>query len=264
MIELKLTRYRWHLSPAYRPLNHTDGRNIFRSPLVLEKGKLKKMVFGLEGIIDLKNEIRVKKDLLKQVKRGLRAGKVVEISPDRSNLKKINYLKKIIKNTRKAELKYIYPQSISSRNRIFIHREPCGHINAAVTISRHSGGIWYMEQILRHPHAPAGVMESLIHSIIVRLKTEGHSKLSLGEVPFMADKETSFRDKLFLNSGKIVLGKIYNYKGLYKFKNKFSPQWKTTYLYGTPKIPLLTLAELFFKSKMYKLVFYNFLSGNKS
>ena len=257
MIHLNFAGYRWFLSPAYHAPDIPEEKSLFRSPLLLKSKTQKKIAFGMEGFIDLNQALPPGAHLQSLVKRGLKKGSVIEFLPTDINKRKIEYLIDVINQHRVVNLKHIYPQSISPETRIFVHQSPWGHINGAVTVSHRPGNIWYTEQILRHPLAPQGTMESLIYKIIVKLKEEGYPVLSLGEVPFISGQNSKKRDKFLMFMGKILLGKRYNFQGLFHFKNKFSPNWKTTYLYGAPRISVIALAELFFKSKMHKLVLSN-------
>ena len=251
---IKIGKYDWYLSPKYDPGSSGKVREIYRSPLDLDiTDNLDRFSFGIEGIIHLQRHVDSAMSPGEQVKRGLKKGRVIELAKTDFNTKRINYLKSQVIKSKKSYLQYIYPQNLTTNSRIIGHIGPDRELNAAIIIAPVTEETWYIEQILRHPMAPNGSMEAIIDFVIKMLYKEGYAFLSMGEVPFLKMKKSRNIEKFISWFGNNVLGPVYNFQGLYQFKNKFSPEWIPTYIYGNPGISLLVLWKLFFKSKMYRL-----------
>ena len=112
------------------------------------------------------------------------------------------------------------------------------------------------ELLLRKPSAASGTMEALIKEVSDYLKDRNYLYFSLGEVPFMKNPGEQLPPKslLMYKTGQFARF-AYNSHSLYKFKNKFSPEWQSVYLCGYPKISLLTLIEMGIRSNYIKLIF---------
>jgi len=94
----------------------------------------------------------------------------------------------------------------------------------------------------------------ITESTINRLKIEEYEFWSLGAVPF-----TVYDDKLLTMEGMInFIGRrlrfAYNYKGLYYFKNKFSPTWIEYYFCIKPKLTFYVLIKVLIKTNLHKLI----------
>lgn len=93
--------------------------------------------------------------------------------------------------------------------------------------------------------APSGVMDALFLGIINWSKDNGYKQFSLGVAPLsnVGSNPYSHTDEKL---GKYVYNygnKIYSFRGLRKFKEKFQPEWKGVYL-AYPKGAKLTLLVL--------------------
>jgi len=91
-------------------------------------------------------------------------------------------------------------------------------------------------------------MECLVAGIVEILSREGIREWSLGEAPFMLlmehnKEELNFMEKLTVSAG--AWSKYaYNFEGLYRFKNKFAPEWRPVMLCTDTQPTPLMLAEL--------------------
>ena len=124
----------------------------------------------------------------------------------------------------------------------------------AFMLSNKENNFTQTELILRRRNAPVGVMEALIFSIFNKLKNEKYDFWSLGAVPF-----TVYDDKLLTMEGMInFIGRrlrfAYNYKGLYLFKNKFSPTWIDYYFCIKPKLTFYVLIKVLIKTNLHKII----------
>lgn len=264
-MHLKLSNYSWLLAPQSALTNSKMKRKIFRGDEdSFQKNQAERFLFGLEGIVNLRKKPPISKSLKKQIARGHNAGKPIEIKLNKYNIKRISQFLESVKSKRKINLVNLYPTSIAPDKRAFVFQNGDGNICGGVIISLNGEKRWYTEQIVRDKKAPNGVMESLFFHIFSKLRLEKQESLSLGEVPFIYSDMANYKGIIFQWVGKKLLRNDYNFDGLYKFKNKFSPHWQPVYLYGVPRIPLSSLIEIFIRSNLYLIVVKNILTGNLS
>lgn len=106
----------------------------------------------------------------------------------------------------------------------------------------------HTELMLRHKQAPGDIMESLVAGIFEILKLEGIRECSLGEVPFktlmQGEREALDEIELLMVSLAAQSRHAYDFEGLYRFKNKFVPQWRPVLLCSSIEPTPLLLAEL--------------------
>ncbi|MEK3883203.1 phosphatidylglycerol lysyltransferase domain-containing protein [Paenibacillus sp. PL2-23] len=76
---------------------------------------------------------------------------------------------------------------------------------------------------------PQGTMDYLILSLCLWGKEQGYGRCSLGMAP-LANINDMLVARLLYKYGN----RIYNFKGLYEFKNKFEPNWEDVYLVYPP------------------------------
>jgi phosphatidylglycerol lysyltransferase len=102
--------------------------------------------------------------------------------------------------------------------------------------------------LMRHlPNAPPGTMDFLFAKILLHLQTKGFRRFGLGMSPMagMATRRTAPRwqrlGRLLFDYGE----RLYNFRGLYSFKDKFEPHWEPRYLAAAGGVsPLLVLIDL--------------------
>jgi phosphatidylglycerol lysyltransferase len=109
------------------------------------------------------------------------------------------------------------------------------HTEATVGVMRHAAGA--------SPYA----MEYLFTKLALHLKQAGFHRLSLGMAPLSGLEPTPLAATwhqiahLLWRFG----GRLYNFRGLRTFKNKFNPEWQPRYLAASGTLgPFLTLADL--------------------
>ncbi|HSX27932.1 MAG TPA: phosphatidylglycerol lysyltransferase domain-containing protein [Candidatus Saccharimonadales bacterium] len=138
-------------------------------------------------------------------------------------------------------------------SKVAVLRDPAGKIVAFVNQQPNYSKRRASIDLMRHlGEAPPNVMDFLLQQMIIQAHTEGWQEFDLGLVPLAGvGKESAapIREKLmaiFYERGD----RLFAFQGLYRFKNKFAPQWETSYLayVGSsallPKIAL-ALANLF-------------------
>lgn len=98
-----------------------------------------------------------------------------------------------------------------------------------------------------HPDAPAGTMDYLFAQVMLYLQAAGHARFGLGMAPMagMAERRRAPRwqriGRLLFDHGE----RFYSFRGLFRFKDKFDPDWEARYLVtagGTA--PLFALADV--------------------
>lgn len=98
--------------------------------------------------------------------------------------------------------------------------------------------------LMRHaPGAPPGTMDLLFVEIIEYARAHGYQYLNLGMAPLAGVGEGRYarsREKL-LRLAYQYGNHFYNYKGLRSFKEKFHPEWRSSYLAYPPFTPVATL-----------------------
>jgi len=106
--------------------------------------------------------------------------------------------------------------------------------------SREALSVDLMRQV---PDAPPGTMDMLFAELIARARAEGYRWFNLGMAPLAGVGETRYarpRERLARLAYEHGT-RLYNYKGLRSFKEKFHPEWRGSYLAYPPFTPLPTL-----------------------
>lgn len=94
--------------------------------------------------------------------------------------------------------------------------------------------------LMRYTKAcPHGTMDVLFLSLFMWAKEHNYDLCSLGMAP-LANADDLFIVKLLYKYGS----KLYNFKGLYEYKNKFAPKWEDFYLVYQPAAISVTVALL--------------------
>ena len=213
---------------------------------------------GAEGIINLNNTDKVTKSVRDLVTRGSRCGQVKEIPLTDINRQSVSHFIAQTPYGTKPYLKYLFNNTFDSNTRCFVISSLREEWFGVVTVSVSGNNVCHTEMILRNKKAPVGVMESLLFSVLNIFKDEGFKFFSLGEVPFVTPEKMeennfgssikrSLQEYLLFKSGH-VLKYAFNYKGLFDFKNKFDPTWEPIYICATPKLPFISLIDLFYKT----------------
>lgn len=228
----------------------------------LEAKQFDIMPVGQEAILSLNQKLDSKKSLKKLINRGRRNGFCQQINLTNENKKKLDLFKRESRHGRKPQLKHLFIDNFTQNTKCFVWKNNTGEWQAAITISKVNDQKAQTELLLLKKNAPYGTMEALIFEVFEFLKLEGYSNWSLGEVPFILPENKNKHSKSYWFAWlgkKLVFA--YDAQSLYNFKNKFSPKWHPVYLCGFPKISLLSLLELSFRSNYLRLVWASFYTG---
>ena len=218
---------------------------------------------GAQGVVNLDNLDKVTKSVSDLVTRGSRWGLVNEIPLAEANRKRVSQFIDQTPYGSKPHLNYLFNNTFDSNTRCFVMGSSEDKWLGVLTVSLSGEYSCHTEMILRNKNAPVGVMELLLFSVMKILKDEGYKQLSLGEVPFVTPEameennveitiKKSLQEHLLFKSGHL-LQYAFNYKGLFDFKNKFDPTWRPVYICATPKLPFVSLFDLFYKTGYFRL-----------
>ncbi len=208
---------------------------------------------GLEAALPPYPELWGKSSLRQLCRRGLRWGEVRELAP--AAVSSARYTR-FIENSNighRPLLRGMYRGQPTDAQRCFVFENDDGEWLALVTLTRNAAHRWHVELMQRSLSAPVGVMEATILTLYERLHFENEQHhLTLGEVPFM-NTGGGFLSKLTRLAGQAVKPG-YHYPGLYRFKDKFKPDWQPLRIVSTKPITPLTMAELMFTTGAHKLM----------
>jgi phosphatidylglycerol lysyltransferase len=108
---------------------------------------------------------------------------------------------------------------------------------------------WGMDIMARSPQAPPGVMEWLISNVIFSLREEGVQWFSLGACPMRlmipreAGESRLFRFIFERLYGGLLGGRLFRFRDLARFKEKFCPEWIPIYFGASPRISMRALYD---------------------
>jgi glycosyltransferase 2 family protein len=227
---------------------------------------------GAQGLINLKDIRELPISVRELVKRGAKRGTVEEIPFSEPYKRRVYQFKAFSAHGSKPQLRYLFCTGFDPLTRCFVCRTPEDRWLGVVTVSTSSDSGAHTEMILRDKDAPPGIMESLFVGILEILSDEGFRIFSMGEVPFVSHTDTGMvprsfvvriMEKLLFGTGRI-LKYAYDYQSLYRFKNKFRPDWRPVYLCAMPEIPWTALADLFVESRFCALSRSELISSVKT
>ncbi len=189
-----------------------------------------------------------KKTVRASLARGRKQGFVEELKLDDTNRQRFESFRMNTIHANKPQLRNLFRDNPSSHCRFFIFRSFSDQWLGAITLSARGGKTIHTELMLRHRQAPGDIMECLVAGIFEILSHDGIREWSLGEAPFMHlmqgnQVELNHLEKLMLSFAQWSRY-AYNFEGLYRFKNKFAPQWRPVMLCTDTQPTPLMLAEL--------------------
>lgn len=203
---------------------------------------------GYEAVLDLHGPHLDGKRVRGALSRGSRHGKVEEVVMNEPNRMKLSLFRQETRHAGKPQLRHLFRDRPDHTCRCFVFSDEAGRWLAAMTLSERGRQELHTELMLRHNHAPGDIMECLVAGICGILKSEGMLELSLGEVPFVMLGERNTADpgslELFMVRLMTRLKHAYDFEGLFRFKNKFAPQWRPVMLCTSEEPSALLLTGL--------------------
>jgi len=203
---------------------------------------------GAEAVLDLRKPHLKGKAVAGSLSRGKKHGFIEEISLHDANMRLFGQFQRETIHSGKPQLLHLFRDDPATACRSFVFRSFSGHWLAAMTLSERGPAALHTELMLRHRNAPGDIMECLVAGIFEVLEREGLKELSLGEVPFLLPMQPSEEPlnlmEQFMVSLAFCCKHAYDYEGLYRFKNKFDPEWRTVALCTNCTPSPLMLLEL--------------------
>ena len=89
-----------------------------------------------------------------------------------------------------------------------------------------------VDLIRQLPDAPVGTMDYLFTEMIQYARAEGYAWFNLGMAPLSGVGKIRYArpDERFARYAYDYGNRLYNYKGLRSFKEKFHPEWRSRYI----------------------------------
>ncbi|NTU59056.1 MAG: DUF2156 domain-containing protein [Chlorobiaceae bacterium] len=203
---------------------------------------------GAEAVLDLQGSHLERKTVQSSLMRGRKQGVVEEIELTDGNMLRFEQFHAETTHGGKPQLQHVFRGQPSRRCRAFVFRTFGGQWLGAMTLSPRGNLEMHTELMLRRRNAPGDIMECLVAGIFETLRSENMGEWSLGEVPFMTLTQGS--TDLLTPMEQLMVGIVsrckhaYDFEGLYRFKNKFSPKWRPITLCVSEEPTTLLLTEL--------------------
>ncbi|NTV98717.1 MAG: DUF2156 domain-containing protein [Chlorobiaceae bacterium] len=203
---------------------------------------------GSEAVLNLREPHLKRKTIAGSLIRGKKQGFVEELILNESNRQLLRDFRKKTMHAEKPQLKHLFREDPDPGSRLFIFRNYDGIWLAAMTLSRRGRSEMHTELMLRNKDAPGDIMESLVAGIFGILGSEGIQEWSLGEVPFVFPGEIMISPPDTTETLMLSLASCsrhaYDFRSLYRFKNKFAPVWRPVMLCADTVPSALMLGEL--------------------
>lgn len=212
-----------------------------------------KLFVGSEARLVIHPYPRWSKSLQLLRRRAAKHGSVFEEPHSLAIEKTIEELRKKSKNGNKPQLRRLFRTIPDADTRIFMFLSNADIPLACITVSMRNQSSAALELMIRDVKAPIGIMEDLICTTTELLANEGVLEFSLGAVPFT--DSSKIENNYCVRIGKLF-GNIYNFDGLFQFKNKFAPNWEPLYVCCPKKVNPIYIAELFFVCNFFSLLVF--------
>ena len=218
------------------------------------KNKFESIMVGKEAILNLRKDHFNKKSLIELISAGNKHGSIIELSYSYENCLLLENFKLKCIHGQEPQLKYFFNDKFLPGSKLFIFKDNKNNWEGGILISIKDNEKVFTDLILRKENSPRGTMEALVYFIFNKLKNEDFKTWSLGEVPYVIYDSKFFSKEFIINFIGRRLRFAYNYKGLYNFKNKFSPEWENIYMCCKPELSLRTILKISWRSNWIKLI----------
>lgn len=134
--------------------------------------------------------------------------------------------------------------------RYFVAEHKGKLVGFAVCIPVYGKNGWLLEDMIISPIAPPGCSEALVHTAMCNLASERAEYVSLGMVALAGLRGSKSPNNhrwlsSFLRICSRTMGWLYNFEGLYRFRNKMHPNaWEPIYIVAGSPITLLTIRAI--------------------
>ncbi len=132
--------------------------------------------------------------------------------------------------------------------RYFLTRDSDGRLLTVVSFLPYRKRMgWCVDVMYRKPNGPTGAMEHAIISAIWKLKEDEAQEVSLNIAPLAGidpSAPDATREEKLMHAAFDTMDYGYDFKGLYRFKDKFDPSvWKPRFLCYDHRISFVRLAK---------------------
>ncbi len=138
----------------------------------------------------------------------------------------------------------------AERRRYFVV-ESVGEIHGfAVCVPIYGRHGWLLEDMMIRSESPAGCSEALVDTVMRQLSDEGAEIVSLGMVALAGLDGGEERERHPLLTGLLrfcakTMGWLYNFEGLYRFRNKLKPlAWERVYIVSGGPVTFWTIRAI--------------------
>ena len=115
----------------------------------------------------------------------------------------------------------------------------------AVCVPVYGRGGWLVEDMMLSPGAAPGCGELLVEIAMRELAAEGAALVSLGMVALAGLERDDRKHPLLTSALQLcarVMGRLYNFEGLYRFRNKLKPDaWEDVYVVSSEPVSWWTI-----------------------
>jgi len=119
----------------------------------------------------------------------------------------------------------LHPFGEARERRFAIAEQEGKLVGIAVAIPVYQRSGWFIEDLLRDPHAPNGTAESLVDTLMRHFADEGSAYVTLGLAPLAGEVRP------LLKLTRNYTARLYNFPGVRSFKEKLRPaRWEPVYL----------------------------------
>lgn len=129
---------------------------------------------------------------------------------------------------RMSELKFmvlLHPYGYPGERRYAVAERDGNVVGMAVALPIYGRGGWFVEDLLRDPHAPNGTAELLVDALMQTFAAEGVRYATLGLAPLAGEVGP------LLALTRHYTTRLYNFPGVRSFKEKLKPaRWEPVYL----------------------------------
>ncbi len=227
-----------------------------RTAEILSRKRFETIRVGKEAVLDFNKEHFDNSRLKESIRAGTRIGNTVEYLPDIKSAARLEEFKSICRHGNEPQIKHFFNDELTATNRLFIFEDFDGLWMGALMLSEVNEKTVKTDLLLRRNNAPNGVMEALIYNTFKKLKNESFGKWSLGEVPYIIYDSKIFSKEYWIN----LIGRktkfAYNYYGLFKFKDKFNPDWNDVFICTKRRLNPLLLLKILIESNLMILILY--------
>ena len=208
---------------------------------------------GQEGRLPLHKSLPFCRKTRHAIRRGQQVAVFQQLSSGLDTAKQMAVFQREALGRGVNQLQWLFRQPPDASLRLYVARSPSGQIWGALGTSTNRPGFVQAEWMVRYPRAPFGVLDALVAYVLEQERHAGHNWFLFGEVPFVNLHNPQLVPQWILRGSAVGLKPLYNYPGLFHFKNKYVTHWQPVYLCGFPVLTPLMVAGIGWRSNALQL-----------